>query len=302
MSVEKPRALTVFAPAKINLYLHVTDKRQSGYHELDSLISFADVGDEIRIESANTFQFEINGPFAGALKGKDASAEPDSSNLAVKAVWALSHLLGKAASLKLTLTKNLPLGAGIGGGSADAAATLWGLLEFWDQSKNIEGLDALMLKLGADVPVCFSCTGRRVEGIGEVISDAPALPEMPIVLIYPGKPCHTGKIFDYVGTPYTLPAALPKSFEALDSVVRFLQDTQNDLTAVALKVVPEIHNVLSALKRQDGCLLSRMSGSGSSCFGLFTDEATAQTAASALAQENPDWWVQCSWLGRCGRY
>lgn len=301
MSAED-KTLTVFAPAKINLYLHVTDKRPDGYHELDSLISFADIGDEIRIAPAEDFQFSIEGPYSGALQGKDSSAAPDSTNLVVKAVWALSQHVQKSPRFKITLMKNLPLGAGIGGGSADAAATIWGLLEYWKLAKDLDGLDALMLKLGADVPVCFACNTQRVQGIGEVFSDTPALPEVPVVLVYPGKPCHTAKIFNHIGAHFSLPATVPEYFDGVDGVVEFLSATQNDLSSAAIQTVPSIRNALGALDQQDGCRLSRMSGSGSSCFGVFEDEQHAESAAIKLAEENPDWWVQCSWLGRCERY
>ena len=302
MTSQASKPLSVFAPAKINLYLHVTDKLANGYHSLDSLISFADIGDDIIIEPAKNFQFEITGPFSGALKGNDISAEPDSSNLAVKAVWALSRLTEKAPALHMRLVKNLPLGAGIGGGSADAAAALWGLLEYWGLPKNLSGLDDLMLKLGADVPACFACEPCRVQGIGEVLDNAPTLPEVPVVLVYPGKPCHTAKIFNHMKTSFSLPVTLPEVITSFDMLCDVLSHTTNDLTQAALDSVPDIKNVLQSLDAQSGCGLSRMSGSGSSCFGLFEDEQTAETAALKLAEKNPDWWVKPSWLGRCGRY
>lgn len=302
MTSETSRSLTVFALAKINLYLHVTDKLANGYHTLDSLISFADIGDEIIIEPAQDFQFEITGPFSAALKGNDIAAGPDSSNLAVKAVWGLSRLIEKAPSLHMRLVKNLPLGAGIGGGSADAAAVLWGLLEYWSLPKNLSGLDDLMLKLGADVPVCFACEPCRVQGIGDILKSPPALPEAPVVLVYPGKPCHTAKIFNHMKASFSLPADLPEIITSFEMLCDVLSRTTNDLTQAAMDSVPDIKNVLQALDAQPGCALSRMSGSGSSCFGFFEDEQKAEAAALKLAEENPDWWVKSSWLGRCGRY
>lgn len=302
MSPAEEKTLAVFAPAKINLYLHVTGQRPNGYHTLDSLISFADIGDEVVIEPSEAFELSFAGPFAGAFKGKDVSAAPDSSNLVARAVWALSRLTGKAPSIKITLVKNLPLGAGIGGGSADAAATLWGLLEFWSLPKTLQGLEALMLSLGADVPACFACVPQRILGIGEILQTAPDLPELPIVLAYPGKPCHTAKIFAQRGGAFSEPLEMPAQLHSLNDTVAFLNTTHNALSTAAQASVPEIRNVLETLTAQSGCALARMSGSGSCCFGIFEHEQHAETAAMIMTEENPDWWVRCSWLGRTGRY
>ncbi|MEZ5814840.1 MAG: 4-(cytidine 5'-diphospho)-2-C-methyl-D-erythritol kinase [Alphaproteobacteria bacterium] len=293
----------VFAPAKINLYLHVTGKRADGYHELDSLIGFVDIGDEVRITGADDFDFEIAGPFASALQGRDIDAGPESRNLVVRAVWGLSRLAGKAPRFKVTLEKNLPLGAGIGGGSADGAAVLWGLLERWSLPATLEGLDELMLSLGADVPVCFACETMRVTGIGERLERIPALPEMPLVLVYPGKPCNTKAVFGrFQGAFKGDGAPLPASFDSPAQLIDFLEGSENMLMPAALGIVPEIENALRALRGQKGCLLSRMSGSGATCFGLFDNMEQAQAAGHDLAAENPDWWVQSGWLGRTARY
>jgi 4-diphosphocytidyl-2-C-methyl-D-erythritol kinase len=297
MSMQK-----VFAPAKINLYLHVTGKRADGYHELDSLIGFVDIGDEVRIAGADDFDFEITGPFASALQGRDIDAGPESRNLVVRAVWGLSRLAGKAPRFKVTLEKNLPLGAGIGGGSADSAAVLWGLLEHWSLPATLEGLNDLMLSLGADVPVCFACETMRVTGIGERLERIPALPEMPVVLVYPGKGCNTKTVFGRFQGEFKGVGALPASFDSSAQLIDFLEGSENMLTQAALAIVPEIENALRALRGQNGCLLSRMSGSGAACFGLFNDMEQAQAAALELAAKNPDWWVQSGWLGRTARY
>ncbi len=293
---------TIFAPAKINLYLHVIGRRADGYHELDSLIAFADIGDEIQITAGEGFSFEITGPFENAFQGRDIDSGPKSSNLAVRAVWALSRLTQKAPSFKITLEKNLPLGAGIGGGSADAAAVLWGLLEHWNLPKNLEGLEPLMLSLGADVPVCFACKSLRITSIGEKLERAPEMPEMPIVLVHPGKACNTKEIFDSFEGSFKDVILLPERFDHLDDTIEFLEGTNNMLKNAAFTFVPEIQNILAALQQQNGCRLARMSGSGSTCFSLFDDGEKAERAAKTIKEENPDWWVKNGWLGRPKRY
>ena len=294
----------VFAPAKVNLYLHVTGKRGDGYHTLDSLMGFVDVGDEITITPNEQLSFQIEGPYASAFDDKECDISPASKNLVMQAAWGISKLTGHRLDCSITLRKNLPLGAGIGGGSADAAAVIWGLLELWDLPADIKGLDELLLSLGADVPVCFGCETQRVQGIGEVFSAPPMIPEMPILLVYPGIPSHTKSVFKrYTGEYSDAIDALPDMFEDVNEVCAFLKDhTRNDLTAAAQSDMPIIQNVLDGIGAQTGCLLARMSGSGSSCFGIFENENSAKDASAKLAQENPDWWVKTAWLGRPERY
>lgn len=302
MTGDHAKALKVFAPAKVNLYLHVTGRRDNGYHELDSLIGFADIGDDVQITPAKNFGFEITGPFANAFRGRDIDNGPESSNLVVRAVWALSRLVEKAPAFHITLTKNLPLGAGIGGGSADAAAIIWGLLEYWGLPTTLEGVDDLLLNLGADVPVCFACETMHVSGIGERLERIESFPEMPIVLVHPGKACSTQEIFGQFDGEFKKSVVLPSSFQTPENLFALMLRTENMLSASATYFVPEIENVLNALNAQSTCAFARMSGSGSSCFGLFTDVSAAEKAAQVLAEENPDWWVKSGWLGRAARY
>lgn len=292
----------VFAPAKINLYLHITQRLKNGYHALDSLVCFADIGDDIEITPAQEFSFDVDGPFGGALKGQDIEAGPDSSNLIVKAVWQLSRLSGRAPEMAIRLTKNLPLGAGIGGGSSDAASVLFALCRMWNIPRDTEYVQELLRSLGADVPVCFAGSTTRIKGVGETFDLHPALPEMPIVLVYPGKPCATPDVFKGFHGELREYIALPNSFETTEEMTDFLGRCYNDLKDASLNVVPEIANALLQLDAQDGCDLARMSGSGSCCFGLFNDETAARLAADTLSQENPDWWVQSGWIGRVERY
>lgn len=293
----KAMSLKVFAPAKINLYLHVTKRLDNGYHALDSLVSFADIGDEIEISSSDRFEFSVDGPTAGVLRGRDLDAGPQSSNLVVKAVWRLAQVTGRAPDVSIHLTKHLPAGAGIGGGSSDAAAVIWGLCQLWDIPKDAGFVRELLISLGADVPICFAAETARITGIGDVFEPVPALPDIPIVLVYPGKPCSTVDVFRRFEGSFRDLTALPKDID-----VQFLKRCRNDLLPSAEFLVPEIDNVLRGLDAQDGCLLSRMSGSGSCCFGLFDSESLAMHAESVMASDNPDWWVKTGWLGRTTRY
>lgn len=298
MSFQTEKPLTVFAPAKINLYLHVTGRRPDGYHELDSLVNFADIGDQVEITSSSTLAFDIIGPFAGAFRQKERSADADSTNLVIKAARGLSRIAQKTPSLKITLTKNIPLGAGLGGGSADAAATLWGLLEYWNLPRDLDGLDELMLSLGADVPVCFASEARLMRGIGDMLAPAPSLPEQPLVLVHPGKPCNTARVFSEFSASLKDDVLWGNDVELTELMTR----TENMLTPAAVAHVPEIQNILQNLTAQNGCTNARMSGSGSACFGIFDSEAAAETAAHDISSSNPDWWVQSGWLGRVSRY
>jgi len=294
--------MQIFAPAKINLYLHVTQKLANGYHHLDSLVAFTDIGDMVTITPADSFSFEIDGPLARALKGRDADDSPQSGNLVVQAVWRIAEMANRRPDIVVKLTKTLPLGAGIGGGSSDAAAAAYGLCKLWGIAEDDPALHAILLSLGADVPVCFHGVSARIQGIGDILSPAPAMPEIPIVLAYPGKPCSTVDVFHGFNGDFREMVAVPKSLEDYDRCILFLGACHNDLLASALRVVPDVENVLSALQSADGCELARMSGSGSCCFGLFRDVATAGNIAEQLQRENPDWWVKSGIIGQGLRY
>lgn len=295
--------LTIFAPAKINLFLHVTEKMDNGYHTLDSLISFANIGDEITIQPADQFSFTIKGPYAGHFTGDAQASTEKSTNLVVKAVFALSKALEKLPDFKITLTKNLPLSSGIGGGSANAAATIWGLMEWWKIPRDSKFLPELFLTLGADVPVCYYSQPARMQGIGDIITPVPKMPELSILLVNPGIPCSTQKIFTQYNPPlYSNDITMPSTFTSQADLIDFLKLQRNDLTETAENTVSEITQILSALNKQAGCQLSRLSGSGATCFGIFENEAAAQTAAKALSQSNPDWWIRASTLNQIERY
>jgi 4-diphosphocytidyl-2-C-methyl-D-erythritol kinase len=302
MSSTQTKLLTIFAPAKINLYLHITGKLDNGYHMLDSLVSFTDVGDQVEIEPATDFEFRVKGPYAAGFGPKELDYSPHSSNLVVQAAWALAQAAQKVPNVRVTLTKNLPLASGLGGGSSDAAAVIWGLLEWWNLSTQAHYLPGLMARLGADVPVCLSCKATRVRGIGDILDPVPQMPEIPIVLVHPGKPCPTPEVFARYTGQFKETLTLPQSFDTFDSLTTFLRQQDNDLYKSAYEVVPEINNVINVLSVQKGCALARLSGAGATCFGLFIDEHAARGAAKTIAMENPDWWVKAGWLNRPERY
>ncbi len=260
-------ATEAFAPAKINLSLHVTGRRGDGYHLLDSLVVFADVGDTVRAQAADTLTLAVTGPQAAQLPVND-------DNLVLRAALAM----GVQASL--TLHKVLPVASGIGGGSADAAATLRALSAL--AGKPLPDADAV-LALGADVPVCLQGRPSRMEGVGETVTPlAHPLPPAWLVLVNPGVGVSTPAVFRTLDGAFGPPMPAIPHFVDLQSLCSFLRAQRNDLQPAAITLAPPIAETLTALAAQPGCLLARMSGSGATCFGLFARKDQAQSAASAI--------------------
>lgn len=278
--------ITRFAPAKLNLYLHVTGRRADGYHELDSLVVFLDVGDRISAQPAAALRLRVSGPGAAAL-----TAEAD--NLVLRAARALASGLGRDAAADILLEKELPVAAGLGGGSSDAAATLRVLTELWGSDPGAPALAAVALGLGADVPACLHARPLRMRGIGEVLEDIPRLPGLSILLVNPGFPVATRDVFAARRGGFSSPAALPASFEGFEHLLAVLAaDTRNDLEAPAVAVEARIASVLAGLGKLPGARLVRMSGSGATCFALFADHGEADRAAMELRAQQPSWWVR----------
>ncbi len=304
MSQPSLRAMTVFAPAKINLFLHITGRRDDGYHMLDSLVAFADIGDKLEFEPASSFSFNIKGPFAGSFSAKDKDASPDSGNLAVRAAWELSRLARRDLNCRLTLHKHLPLSSGIGGGSSDAAATIWGLMELWGiNAKNTAPyMDDLMNGLGADVPVCMECKPAMICGVSKVKPVDAGMLEMPVLLVNPVRSCGTKDVFMQYEGGFRPTVDVPADLSDKDAFLDFLRAQHNDLTHAAMSHAPEIADVLTLLDQQSGCALSRMSGSGATCFGLFDDEGALLDAAEKISLAHPKWWVRGGTLNRPVRY
>ena len=278
----------VLAPAKINLALHVVGRRPDGYHSLDSLVVFADLGDvvEARLDDPDAPPLVIEGPFAAGLSA-------DSDNLVLRAALVFAAHYPGATIPPLRLDKRLPLASGIGGGSADGAATLR-LLAALNGIDDREGLAACALKLGADGPMCLASRPLRARGIGEAIDDWDGLPDVHMVLANPGIGVSTPAVFRRLERPDNrpLPAALP-AFPDAAALADFLAgETRNDLAGPARLEAPVIAAAEDRLAASPGCLLARMSGSGATVFGLFADRESAKSAAAALVGEHPSWWVR----------
>ena len=275
------------AHAKINLALHIIGRREDGYHELDSIVAFAGVADVLTIAPADSLTLNITGPFAGAL--------PRDGTISVLSAWRLlddfSRQQGSPlAPAKFHLEKNLPVASGIGGGSADAAAALRGLIRLFDIPVSEQDLSGLALQLGADVPVCLMEKSSRMRGIGEIIE--PTAMELPggIVLVNPRIATPTSRVFE------SLNLQRGQSFGAGIGNIHDIQSWRNDLTVPAVALVPEIADVIGSLNFQPDTICSRMSGSGATSFGLFESLGKAQIAADSIAKKHPNWWIVATTL------
>jgi 4-diphosphocytidyl-2-C-methyl-D-erythritol kinase len=277
-------AFRAFAPAKINLYLHVLGRRPDGYHVLDSLVAFADIGDEVAAAPADTLTLTLGGPEAGAI------ADLGDDNLVLRAARLLMARDAIDAGAALHLDKRLPAAAGIGGGSSDAAAALRALSRLWGHPFDAEGLAALALELGADVPACLAARPVWVGGIGDQLEPAASLAEAGLVLANPRRPLPTAAVFQRRSGAFSAPARFDPMPSDAAGLAGALASRHNDLTGAAQALVPEIGAVLERLAALPGALLARMSGSGATCFALFADRAAALIAGRALAAAEPGWW------------
>ncbi len=285
VSTETPLgAVAIHAPAKINLYLHVTGRRADGYHELDSLVGFTSHGDLIQVRQHEKLYFQINGPFGSSLQAND-------DNLIVRAAKALARETGHQGGAHITLKKNLPVSSGIGGGSADAAATLKALNLLWKTGLVDGDLATLGLKLGADIPVCILSKAARMSGVGESVSKVESLPPLGVLLINPGIPISTLKVFKMHRGSFSQRVEL-QPIEDTEVLYEFLAHQRNDLQDLAIQIVPGIKEVLDILSAETGCRLVRLSGSGATCFGLFDNETLAKDAGRSISGNYPNWWVQ----------
>jgi 4-diphosphocytidyl-2-C-methyl-D-erythritol kinase len=281
------------APAKVNLFLHVGPLGDDGYHPLASLVTFADVGDGVRVWPSHEPGFAVEGPFAEEL-----ATFPASDNLVVRARDAiLATCPDDPPAFRLVLDKRLPIASGLGGGSADAAAALaliahqlgWG----WEQSP---ALEAMAAALGSDVPMCLAGAPALAEGRGDVLSFPTLFPDLEAVLVNPMKPSPTGAVyraFDAAGAPGGADVPeWPEQIETPHAMARFLAGCRNDLEAAAISLQPAIAEVLAALKARPETLFARMSGSGATCFALCASERDRRDLAFAISAFHPTWWVQ----------
>jgi 4-diphosphocytidyl-2-C-methyl-D-erythritol kinase len=286
--------LTTRAPAKINLTLHVLGRREDGYHELESLVAFAGAGDTLTLRPDEPLGLEVMGPL-----GSRVGPSPD--NLVLKAARELARRRSRLRLGTFHLVKRLPVAAGIGGGSSDAAAALR-LLGRLNRLRldDADVFDAARAT-GADVPVCLDPRARMMRGMGETLGPSLELPRVFAVLVNPGVPVATEAVFQMLGlrpgesVPSVAHPAVASGC-AGDNLLEILRQARNDLEPPACEVAPAIGEALAALGAAPGCRLARMSGSGSTVFGLFDDGAAAAHAAGALRRAQPGWWVKATSL------
>ena len=305
--------ITTVAHAKINLALHVTGQRDDGYHLLDSLVVFANFGDRLTIEPAQDasplVNLEITGPFATDLV--TGSQNELDNNLVTRAAMALAEIYQESGfschNIRIILEKNMPVASGIGGGSADAAAVLLSLQKLWKSDITPDVLP-IAAELGADVSMCLNNQPKRIRGTGELISELNLPVSLPVLLVNPRIQLSTPNVFDVLADKNNLPISTETNMTigqpsyssdvsdiaSVENAVEFLSPLRNDLQIPAISLVPDIQNVLLAIEQQSGCLLARMSGSGATCFGIFSTLAQVNDALIGIKESNPHWWsVAC---------
>lgn len=281
----------MLARAKVNLYLHVVGKRADGYHLLDSLIVFAETGDRLAVTASPNLTLAIDGPFGAGL-----DAGP--SNLVLRAARGLRDLAGISEGAAIHLQKNLPIASGIGGGSADAAATLLSLVDLWQVKPDRVALYALAVSLGADVPVCLDGHPSFVGGIGEDIKPAGTLPSAHLLLVNPLVETPTPAVFKARQGGFSEAARWDQPPKSARDLAAFLAARKNDLTEPAIVVAPVVADVLAAIAATKDCLLARLSGSGATCFGVYEDAATAESARQQIKANHPNWWAVAAPIAR----
>jgi len=260
----------------------VTGRRADGLHLLDSLVVFAAMADRVTASPAASVELRVAGEHGAGLAN-------EADNLVLRAARLLAQAAGIEAGAWLALDKRLPLASGIGGGSADAAATLRLLQRLWGVSPSASRLHDLAESLGADVPVCLACEPALMSGIGEILRTAPRLPSFGLVLVNPLVAVSTPDVFRARESAFSPAAALPAAWPDAAAMARDLALLGNDLEAPARRLCPAIGGVLAALRATPGCLLARMSGSGATCFGIWSEPEAAQKAAVMLAKAA--WWT-----------
>jgi len=288
-------AIAAFAPAKVNLFLHVGAPGEGGYHPLCSLMAFADVGDRLETFEAEAPSLNVHGPFARALD--DAR-----DNLVLKAARALiAEAKRPVAPVGITLDKQLPVASGLGGGSSDAGAALRLLRRAHDLDIDNDRLQVIAAALGADGAACLWGAPVVAEGFGERLSSAPGLPPIDAVLVNAGLPVSTAEVyarFDADGRfGDVIQPAAPDAFEDVTELAAWLATQRNDLESAAIAVAPQVGAVLETLAGEPETLLARVSGSGGTCFALCGSDIEAETLAERIEALAPDWWVKRCRLG-----
>lgn len=291
---KETRDITVLAPAKVNLFLHIIGRRSDGYHLLESVFAFADFGDRIMVQSAPDLNFSVTGPFTSVCRRAGCDGD---NNIVARAAAMLRQLCGTSAGAKITLEKNLPLSAGLGGGSSDAAAALKVLQVLWQVEPDEDQLVELALKLGADVPACLVGEPSFVAGVGELITPLEIFEDINCVLVNPLTPLSTLGVFQTfadTGRAFSQPLALTP--EVTGDLWTLLNGSHNDLQGPALGMCEEVGEILGALQAVEETLLARMSGSGATCYGLYENQEAAEATARTIATAHPGWWVKACTL------
>lgn len=283
------------APAKINLTLHITGRRDDGYHELESLVAFTRGGDTLTLDPAGALSIAVAGPTAAAAGSTD-------DNLVLRAARALAERVDGLRLGGFCLVKRLPVAAGIGGGSSDAAAALRLLARLNGLHPDDPRLHAAAAATGADIPVCLGATARMMTGIGATLGAPVRLPPLPALVVNPGVPLETRAVFARMGLrPGTTTGgnAHPRiaAGQGADEVFAALGRGRNDMEDAACVLAPIVGDVLAVLGAAPGCRLARMSGSGATCFALFADCRAAGRAGRAIRRAHPGWWVKAAMLG-----
>jgi 4-diphosphocytidyl-2-C-methyl-D-erythritol kinase len=286
--------LTDRAPAKINLTLHVVGRRADGYHELESLVAFSRTGDRLTLEPGDKLQLHVVGPTAGA------SGDPE-KNLVIKAARQLAERVEGLRVGAFTLVKTLPVAAGIGGGSSDAAAALRLLARLNALASDDPCLFEAARATGADVPVCLAAKARMMRGIGEKLGPVLDLPPLPALIVNPRQPLETKPVFEFMkiapgSETHFGPHPKIASDMSYDALVAALRKGRNDMEDAASVLAPIVAKVLAILTAAPGCRVARMSGSGATCFALFDNCRAVGRARKAIAEAHPDWWVKATLL------
>jgi 4-diphosphocytidyl-2-C-methyl-D-erythritol kinase len=274
----------MLAPAKINLFFHLTGKRADGYHLVNSLVAFTSIADRLTIDTAPETQLTIQGDFAKSL------AEPKEQNWVLRVLREVEKHCGVAIPLHITLEKNLPVASGIGGGTADGAALLR-----WIRAHRSHVAPEILFSaaafMGADGMVCLNSEPAYAEGIGEIVTPV-SMPAFFIVLVNPNKPLATRDVFTRFAGAFEKQEPAPHSFTDIAGLVRYLSVRQNQLQGAAALMMPEIQTILDSIENTNGCLLARMSGSGATCFGMYAHAEQAKIAAQYLTQRFAGYWIE----------
>lgn len=289
-----PIPVTEQARAKVNLTLHVKGKRGDGYHELESLVAFADVADDLAFTPSSSDSLTVEGPFAVAVDG---------DNLVSKAKRSVANWLGLEITGNFRLQKRIPVAAGLGGGSSDAAAAIRALFRSYHVSLDLAALAAKAAAIGADVPVCLYHRAAWMRGLGERVTPVAAFGSLPAVLVNPLLKLSTADVFRALnaapfkgGEGGDEAEPLSTAWKNAEHAATILREGSNDLEAPSIALEPTVADVLEAVRQLHGCLLARLSGSGPTCFGLFGSSDAATSAARALGASHPEWWIRATAL------